>query len=57
MFASCDLVLDFREAGIEAGFGGIYALLQSLEASGDGDGNVVAVLVDDTLDEFEVFLI
>lgn len=49
-------VLNPRNARGEARFGGVKALFQSLEASGDGDGDVVAVLVDDALDVFEVAL-
>lgn len=47
-------VVDLCETTVETRLGRVYALLQSLEASGDRDSDVVAVLVDDTLDEFEV---
>ena len=55
--AGLDLVLKVGEAGINPALGGVYPLLQPLERAGDGYGDFVAVLVDDTLNEFEVFLL
>ena len=37
--------------------GGVYPLLQPLKRAADGHGNVVAILVNDTLNQFEVFLV
>ena len=52
-----EFVLDIREPTVEARFHRIYALLQALEAASDGNGDVVAVLVNDALDLFEVVVV
>ncbi len=49
-----DEVVDLCETTIEARLGRIYALFQSLEASGDRDGDVVAVLVNEVLKDFDI---
>lgn len=50
-------VLDICEPAVEARFHRIYALFHALEAASDGDGNIVAVLVNNALDLFEVFVV
>jgi hypothetical protein len=52
-----DFVLNIGEPRIEARFGCVYAFFQPLERAGDGNCDVVAVLVNETLDTFEVFLL
>ena len=54
--ARLDLVFDFGETGINARLGGVNPFLKPLKRATDGHGDVVAVLVDDTLNQFEVFL-
>jgi hypothetical protein len=57
VLSGCNLVLDFREAGVEARLGSVHALLKSLETASDCDGYIICTFVDDALDEFEVLLI
>ena len=54
--ARLNLVFDFGETGIDARFGGVNPFLKPLKRAPDGHGDVVAILVDDTLNQFEVFL-
>jgi hypothetical protein len=54
--ARLNLVFDFSETGINARLGGVNPFLKPLKRATDGHGDVVAVLVDDTLNQFEVFL-
>ena len=51
------LVLDVGETGLEAGVGGIYPLLPPLDTASDRNGHIVAVFVDDALDELHVLLL
>ena len=53
--ARLNLVFDFGATGIDARFGGVNPLLKPLKRAPDGHGDVVAILVDDTLNQFEVF--
>jgi hypothetical protein len=48
-------VFDVRKPAIKAALGRIEALPQPLKASRNGDGDIIGVLVNDTLDEFQVF--
>ena len=50
-----EFIFDIYEPAIEAGFGRVDTLFQALEASSDGNGDVVRVFVDNALDLFEVF--
>jgi hypothetical protein len=52
-----DSVFHIRDSAVDARFHLVYAILHSLEATSYGDGDIVAVLVNETLDLFEVFLI
>jgi hypothetical protein len=53
--ARLNLVFDFGATGIDARFSGVNPFLKPLKRAPDGYGNVVAILVDDTLNQFEVF--
>ena len=50
-------VLKLRNAGVEAGFTGVNPFFKSLETASDGNGEVVGVLLEDTLEDFEVFVV
>jgi hypothetical protein len=50
-------VLKLGQTAVDTRFTRVYAFLKPLETSGDGDGDVIAVLVNDSFYEFEVFLL
>ncbi len=52
--AGLNLVLKLGQPAVDAALSGVYALLQALERAGDGDGKVVAALVNHALDGIEV---
>ena len=51
-----NLFLKVGHPRVDSGLHCVHALLKPLETASDGNGCVVAVLVDDALDQFEVFL-
>ena len=55
--ASLDHVLKLRHAGEESGLSGVHAFLKPLERAGERYGDVVGVLVDNLLDDFDVLLV